>query len=82
MSKITKTALIYVFIGAGKSTLINVLTGNLSATSGEAYFHGKQLSQNLPAIQKMTGIVPQHDRYVAFNIVSIFILVFNIYMQS
>lgn len=48
-----KKGMIYGIIGpngAGKSTLFNVLTGHLSATSGDIYFENKKIT-NLPSYE-------------------------------
>ncbi|CAM9264642.1 unnamed protein product [Heterosigma akashiwo] len=47
--------------GAGKSTTINMLTGLIPMTSGEALIRGKRLSQSLAAIRSDLGVCPQHD---------------------
>eukprot|EP01113_Clastostelium_recurvatum_P002383 TRINITY_DN10992_c0_g1_i2.p1 TRINITY_DN10992_c0_g1~~TRINITY_DN10992_c0_g1_i2.p1 ORF type:complete len:853 (-),score=89.02 TRINITY_DN10992_c0_g1_i2:31-2589(-) len=47
--------------GAGKTSLLSVLTGITRATFGEAWLSGNSLSQNLAKIHKIIGICPQHD---------------------
>ncbi|KCV73298.1 hypothetical protein H696_00838 [Fonticula alba] len=49
--------------GAGKTTTINLLTGFLSATRGDAFFNYGQLSlrRDLDQIRSLTGVCPQHD---------------------
>jgi ABC-type lipoprotein export system ATPase subunit len=45
--------------GAGKSTILSILTGDLQPTSGEVYIAGKPLSD--PATMSMIGYCPQVD---------------------
>ena len=47
--------------GAGKSSLVNMLTGKLSPTSGEAYVMGLSIKDHLHGIQRLVSCVPQHD---------------------
>jgi ABC-2 type transport system ATP-binding protein len=45
--------------GAGKSTTVKMLTGLLEPTSGHIYFHGQDVSQDLKALQRRIGYVPE-----------------------
>lgn len=45
--------------GAGKSTTMNILTGYLSATSGEVRIDGTELSQNPEQAKKKIGYLPE-----------------------
>ncbi|DAZ93924.1 TPA: LOW QUALITY PROTEIN: hypothetical protein N0F65_008867 [Lagenidium giganteum] len=47
--------------GAGKTTLISMLTGVLGATSGDAYFHGMSVSEDMDEMRQSLGICFQHD---------------------
>jgi len=47
--------------GAGKTTMINMLTGMLPITSGDALIYGKPCSSDMDGIRAMMGICPQHD---------------------
>ncbi|CAM9472264.1 unnamed protein product [Scytosiphon promiscuus] len=47
--------------GAGKSTTISMLTGQLGATSGDAVVWGKSIRDNLHEVRQNIGICPQHD---------------------
>lgn len=55
---------VYVIVGSnssGKSTLINMLTGRVAASDGEAYVLGQSIHTNYEEIQSMVGVVPQSD---------------------
>ena len=45
--------------GAGKSTTMNILTGYLSSTSGEAYINGINILENPIQAKKMIGFLPE-----------------------
>ncbi len=45
--------------GAGKSTLISVLCGLLKASSGQIFFNGKEINQNIKSFRRQVGLVPQ-----------------------
>ena len=47
--------------GAGKSTIFKILTGEIPATSGEAYICGYQISKDLNHIRKRIGYCPQFE---------------------
>jgi ABC-type multidrug transport system ATPase subunit len=47
--------------GAGKTTTINMLTGLLRPTSGEAMIYGHSVTEEQDDIRKIMGICPQHD---------------------
>ncbi len=47
--------------GAGKSTTINMLTGLLPPTSGDARVGGYSIRNSMHEIKKIMGICPQHD---------------------
>ena len=47
--------------GAGKTTTINVLTGMLPITSGDATVYDKFISRDMDQIRAIMGICPQHD---------------------
>ncbi len=47
--------------GAGKSTLMKILTGYLSPDEGEAEISGINLKDNIEAIQKRIGYLPEHN---------------------
>lgn len=50
--------------GVGKSTLINLLNGNLTPASGRVYINGYNLHQNKPELEGVIGYVPQDDLLV------------------
>ncbi len=45
--------------GAGKSTTMNILTGYLSSSSGEAYINGKEILEDPIAAKKEIGYLPE-----------------------
>jgi ATP-binding cassette, subfamily A (ABC1), member 3 len=47
--------------GAGKSTAFKMLAGEITSTSGEAYFQGLKISENLDKIRQNLGYCPQFD---------------------
>lgn len=47
--------------GAGKTTTINVLTGMLPPTGGEATVFGHSITHDMSAIRKIIGVCPQHN---------------------
>ena len=57
--------------GAGKTTMISILTGLYQATSGEAMYDGNNVlaPENVDAFREKVGICPQHD--ILFNDLSI-----------
>mmetsp|Transcript_4100 Transcript_4100/g.5426 ORF Transcript_4100/g.5426 Transcript_4100/m.5426 type:complete len:1767 (-) Transcript_4100:194-5494(-) len=47
--------------GAGKTTTMQMLTGMLEATSGEAFIDGKDIHTEMLAIRQSLGVCPQFD---------------------
>src|SRR3990167_2598059 len=47
--------------GAGKTTTINILTGVLTATAGDAFINGFSVSDDLQQIRQVMGVCPQFD---------------------
>ena len=47
--------------GAGKSTLMKILTGYLSASEGVASVNNVLLSEDLKAVQRSIGYLPEHN---------------------
>ena len=45
--------------GAGKSTTMNIITGYLSATEGEAYIDGVNVLENPMAAKQKVGYLPE-----------------------
>ncbi len=50
--------------GAGKSTTFKMLAGEIVSTSGDAYFMGMKISENLSEIRKSLGYCPQFDALI------------------
>ena len=46
--------------GAGKTTIIKMMTGQLTPTSGEIFYFDRLFEKNSAEIKKMLGVVPQH----------------------
>ena len=47
--------------GAGKTTTINMLTGMLPVSGGDAVIYGKYVTSDMDDIRSFMGICPQHD---------------------
>ncbi|CAL1171712.1 unnamed protein product, partial [Cladocopium goreaui] len=47
--------------GAGKTTTINMLSGMLPVSSGDAIVYGKSIRRDMQQIRKFLGVCPQHD---------------------
>ena len=47
--------------GAGKSTIINMLTGLFEPTTGTAIINGHSIKHEMGDIQQFMGVCPQHD---------------------
>ncbi|RHZ08100.1 hypothetical protein DYB26_013866, partial [Aphanomyces astaci] len=47
--------------GAGKTTLISILTGMIPTTTGNAFFGGHSILDDMNAIRQSLGMCPQHD---------------------
>ncbi|XP_077973323.1 cholesterol transporter ABCA5-like isoform X3 [Styela clava] len=54
--------------GAGKTTIFNILTGFVPATSGSASVYGYDVKNldDMEEIRRMTGVCPQHDILLDF----------------
>ncbi len=50
--------------GVGKSTLINLLNGNLKSANGEIFANGYEISENKAQLKGVMGYVPQDDLLV------------------
>lgn len=50
--------------GAGKTSLLKMLAGEIISTSGESFLVGLKISQNLDHIRKNIGYCPQKDTLV------------------
>jgi ABC-type multidrug transport system ATPase subunit len=47
--------------GAGKTSTMNILTGNFLASSGNAWLNGLDIQNNQRAVRSQLGYCPQHD---------------------
>jgi len=47
--------------GAGKTTTINLLSGMLPVTSGDAYVYGSSVVDDMNTVRRSLGFCPQHD---------------------
>ncbi len=47
--------------GAGKTTIMSMLTGFLPPTSGTAYLNGYDIRKDMASVQNSLGLCPQHD---------------------
>lgn len=50
--------------GAGKTTTFKMLAGEIVSTSGESYFTGMKISENLSEVRKSLGYCPQFDALI------------------
>ncbi|CAM9145594.1 unnamed protein product [Choristocarpus tenellus] len=50
--------------GAGKSTTISMLTGQLPPTSGDCLIWGKSVKREIDEVRRDLGICPQHDALI------------------
>jgi len=57
------------FNGAGKTTIINMITGILSPTSGKIYVDGVDISTQMNRIRAYMGMCPQHN--VLFDLLTV-----------
>ncbi|XP_033976697.1 phospholipid-transporting ATPase ABCA1-like isoform X2 [Trematomus bernacchii] len=55
--------------GAGKTTIMSILTGLFPPTSGTAYIHGKDIRSELSTIRQNLGVCPQHN--VLFSMLTV-----------
>src|SRR5690554_5234701 len=53
--------------GAGKSSLINIIAGNLQLDSGAIYVQGEKVAINTPARAKELGIATTYQYANSFN---------------
>eukprot|EP00698_Gefionella_okellyi_P014083 TRINITY_DN3887_c0_g1_i1.p1 TRINITY_DN3887_c0_g1~~TRINITY_DN3887_c0_g1_i1.p1 ORF type:complete len:832 (-),score=163.75 TRINITY_DN3887_c0_g1_i1:339-2834(-) len=47
--------------GAGKTTSINIMTGGMDATAGDALVYGHRVSTDMDQIRSIMGVCPQYD---------------------
>ena len=50
--------------GAGKSTTFKMLAGEVTSTSGECYFNGLRISDNIDKVRESLGYCPQFDALI------------------
>ncbi|MBD3270052.1 ATP-binding cassette domain-containing protein [Candidatus Peregrinibacteria bacterium] len=55
--------------GAGKTTIIGILTSVLNKTSGKAYVFGHDIDKELDQAKRMIGVVPQEFNFNIFETV-------------
>lgn len=52
--------ILYNYVGAGKTTIINLVTGKVGKTGGKIFVNNEELP-GLTKFQKLVGFVPQDD---------------------
>ena len=50
--------------GAGKTTTYKMLAGEITSTSGDSYFTGMKISDNLRKVRQNLGYCPQFDALI------------------
>jgi ATP-binding cassette subfamily A (ABC1) protein 3 len=50
--------------GAGKTTTFKMLAGEITSTSGDSYFTGMKISENLKKVRQNLGYCPQFDALI------------------
>ncbi len=50
--------------GAGKSSTFKMLSGEINSTSGDSFFTGLKISENISKIRKNLGYCPQFDALI------------------
>lgn len=60
--------------GAGKTTIIGILTGLVNKTGGKALVHGHDLDLDIDAVKAQIGVVPQEFNFNIFETVESIVL--------
>ena len=47
--------------GAGKTTLLSIISTRLRPTSGDAWVHGKHVTQDVDAVRRLLNVAPQEE---------------------
>lgn len=55
--------------GAGKTTTINMLSGMLAPSGGDAYVYGTSIRNNIGGVRKILGVCPQHN--ILFDLLTV-----------
>jgi ATP-binding cassette, subfamily A (ABC1), member 3 len=50
--------------GAGKTTTFKMLSGEITSTSGDSYFSGLKISENVDKVREELGYCPQFDALI------------------
>ena len=59
----------YCVVRAGKTTTINIMTGMLAPTSGDASVYGASISEDMASVRKILGVCPQHN--ILFDLLTV-----------
>jgi ATP-binding cassette subfamily A (ABC1) protein 3 len=55
--------------GAGKTTTINMLSGMIAPSDGDAFVYGSSIRSEMAAVRKILGVCPQHN--ILFDLLTV-----------
>ena len=63
--------------GAGKSTIMKIMTGLISSTKGDIFLNGISISENTKKARQLIGMCPQENIYNSYMTVKEHLLYFS-----